>query len=190
MLTPRRPPVPDHLAMRQSSTVCGSQLSSNSRRSAVDAPSVFDRNVFLITIAPHPPARSDRMKCCRNRYAVSPRLDLPAQLILQPTIPSRPAEPTQRIHEPFPKRLACHPRSQYLCLHSVSRSRRPCNKLPRSLVPLRSIKSRAAPTINETLIPTSYNPDQSHAVSKTYPQSYDPGHAKNLECTPGVRHRN
>ena len=58
----------------QSSTVCRLQLSSSNLGRLTEALSVLDRKVFLITMAPRPPAFSDLMKCCRKRKAVSPVL--------------------------------------------------------------------------------------------------------------------
>ena len=56
-----------------SSTVCRVQLSSNNfRKLLTDALSVLERNVFLMTMPPRPPALSILMKCWRNRKAVSP----------------------------------------------------------------------------------------------------------------------
>ena len=38
---------------------------------ATGALSVFDKNVFLMTTPARPPARNTRMKCCKNKKAVS-----------------------------------------------------------------------------------------------------------------------
>ena len=60
------------LLTKQSGTFAKSQqIAADAQKafglSATEALSLFDKNVFLMTTAPLPPALSIRMKCCKNR---------------------------------------------------------------------------------------------------------------------------
>ena len=50
--------------------VCRLQVLRSSFRRFIASP--FERNVFLMTSPARPPAFRDLMKCCKNKYAVSP----------------------------------------------------------------------------------------------------------------------
>ena len=73
-------------AAGQSSTVCRLQLSSSSLRSATEALSVFDRNVFLMTMPARPPAFSDLDEMLQEQERGLAGLDREILLHLRPLL--------------------------------------------------------------------------------------------------------